>query len=156
MNIRGEEKILGALSIVLCLTFVAVLIAERLSIISHQGTSFVVSLFTSFVFSCYLDVRCKLKLGFLSFEATLWRTVSLSTFLVAFGVLMALRSPLDFWRLLDIKFALVIVVWIVPLLILWILLFRNADGDRIKATNFAIIHSLFNVLILVFIALNNK
>lgn len=69
---------------------------------------------------------------------------------------MALRSPLDFWRLLDIKFALVIVVWIVPLLILWILLFRNADGDKIKATNFAIIHSLFNVLILVFIALNNK
>lgn len=156
MNIRNEEKILGALSIALCLTFVSVLIAERLSLISHQGTSFVVSLFTSFVFSCYLDIRCNLNLGFLSFEALLWRVVSLSTTLAVFGVLMVIRSPWDFWDSLDIKFTLAIVMWVVPLLILWVLLLRDADGNRTKAKNLAGIHALLNALMLVFVALDNK
>ncbi|RJF95045.1 hypothetical protein D3871_16395 [Noviherbaspirillum saxi] len=156
MKLRSVEHILGLLSILLCLVFAGAVIAERTSFLSHQGFSFVSSLFAAFIISAYLDSRCKLDLKFGSLESVVWRSVSLATMLILFGAFMIIRDAEHFLSALSISFGIIIFFWAAPLAAIWALLLRDRERNRPQARRFAYGHILITMLVLSFWALEKK
>lgn len=153
MKLQSVEHILGSLSILLCLVFAGAVIAEHTFLLSHQGFSFVASLFAAFIVSAYLDTRCNLNLKFGSLESVVWRSVSLATMLILFGAFMIIRDAEDFLSSLSISFGIIIFFWAMPLIAIWALLLRDREKNRPQARRFAYGHILITMLVLSYWAL---
>ena len=141
---RSRQNLLSKLSILLILIFTGLLIAYQLSIINNRGWGFIVALFASFTISAYLDGRCKLNL---SFGNNLWRSISFSTTIAIFCILLALLEIESFLQALNIQLLSVILVYLIPLTATWALLLRSREGNHTSGRRMAYIH-MFSIILL--------